>query len=147
MQGFELGRGSPFTWVSLKWFVIYPAWSSVLGVPFNCCHPNNTRRAHLPRDWGCFLFLSPKPLKGCAQKLLAGQVKVLRFLGSDISKCSKNFYYLKGALENASHFPSLSPQRIRNIICTTDAWSTEPYFIQTVTGEAKILISFIHIKR
>lgn len=118
-------EAGPFTWVSQKWLVIYPARSNILRVPFNCCYPNKTWRAYLSRNWGGFLLLSPKPLNRCAQMPLAGQVKVLIFLlGSDISKCCKNFYYLKGTLENASHFPSLSPQRIWNIIFTTDAWST-----------------------
>lgn len=123
MQGFEHGRGRPIHMSVTEVACHLPCW---VQCPQSAAIQTKPKEHICQGIEGAFFFRPSKPLNRCAQMPLAGQVKVLIFLlGSGISECCKNFYYLEGAFENASHFPSLSPQRIWNIyFSTTDAWST-----------------------
>lgn len=146
MQGFEHGRGVP----------IHMSVTEVASLPgpvsSDCLLTAAIQTK--PKEHICqgiedaFFYCPPNSWIEAHNCSWLAKWKVLVFLlGSDISKCCKNFYYLNGVLENASHFPSLSPQRLWNFFLYHRCMVYWLHFIQTVTWKAKILIRFVNIKR
>lgn len=79
MQGYEHGRGGAIHMSALTWLFCHTAWSCVLRVPFNCCHPNNICRAYMPRNWGEFFYSVPQTTEWKSTSALSWQAQVLRF--------------------------------------------------------------------
>lgn len=123
-----------FTRVSPTWLFLHTAWlesSECLLI----AAIQTTSEEHICQETegagGGGYSVSQTP-EWMSTNALSWQAQVLRFSpSSDISKCPKNSYYLKGVLENASHFLSPSPQRIQNMICAMVARS---YWSPTSSG-------------
>lgn len=90
-------------------------------------------------EGGSFI-LFPKPLNRRAQALLAGKHKYLDFfLCSDISKHSKNSYYLKGVLEKCLSLSKLeSSENMKHYLYHSCTVLLKPHSIQTVTRELRL---------
>lgn len=136
--------------IAYLWVVTHPAWTSVLRAIYNHCHlkctkKNWTFKEHSSQEMKWVFFLLSAPLNRGAWMLLASKVWALRFpLGADISKCSKNFYYLKDPLKMSQSLFKTDSSVALNSIYTTDAMYTDLNFVQIVSWEG-FLHDFIPI--